>query len=31
MRQFIIGTRSEEYAIPTPTIEQYEDNWEFKG
>lgn len=31
MRQFRIGTKSEQYPIPTPTIEEYEDNWEFKA
>ena len=30
MRLFRIGFKEEKYPIPTPTIEQYEDNWEFK-
>lgn len=30
MRLFRIGFNNEQYRIPTPTIEQYEDNWEFK-
>jgi hypothetical protein len=31
LRQFRLGRDGEEYAIPTPTIEQYEDNWDFKA
>jgi hypothetical protein len=31
MRLFRIGFNDEEYKIPTPTVEQYEDNWEFKS
>ncbi|MFM7601998.1 MAG: hypothetical protein ACKO7R_12500 [Pseudanabaena sp.] len=30
MRLFRIGFDEEHYKILTPTIEQYEDNWEFK-
>lgn len=30
MRMFRIGTVSEKYPIPTPTVEQYENNWDFK-
>ena len=30
LRQFRLGRDGEEYTIPTPTIEQYEDNWDFK-
>jgi hypothetical protein len=30
MRLFRIGFEGEKYEIPTPTAEQYEDNWEFK-
>jgi hypothetical protein len=30
MRLFRIGFRGEKYGIPTPTAEQYEDNWGFK-
>ena len=30
MRVFRLGRGSEEYPIPTPTVEQYEDNWDFK-
>ena len=30
MRLFRIGFEEEKYKIPTPTVEQYEDNWEFK-
>ncbi|OGE82400.1 MAG: hypothetical protein A3B10_02900 [Candidatus Doudnabacteria bacterium RIFCSPLOWO2_01_FULL_44_21] len=30
MRMFRIGLKAEQYAIPTPTVEQYENNWEFK-
>jgi len=30
MRLFRIGFQEEKYRIPTPTVEQYEDNWEFK-
>ena len=29
MRTFRIGTKSEQYPVPTPCIEEYEDNWEF--
>ena len=31
MRKFRLGRSSEEYPIPTPTVEQYEDNWDFKS
>lgn len=31
MRTFRIGTKSEKYPIPTPTVEEWEDNWDFKG
>lgn len=27
MRKFRIGLKSENYPLPTPTIEEYEDNW----
>ena len=30
IRQFRVGRGSEKYPIPTPTVEQYEDNWDFK-
>lgn len=30
MRLFRIGFRDEKYKIPTPTLEEYEDNWNFK-
>jgi hypothetical protein len=30
MRIFRIGTRSERYAVSTPTAERYENNWDFK-
>ena len=30
MRLFRMGIKGEKYAINTPTVEQYEDNWEFK-
>ena len=30
VRLFRIGFEGEKYGIPTPTAEQYEDNWEFK-
>lgn len=30
IRIFRIGLKSEKYPTPTPTVEQYEDNWEFK-
>ena len=30
MRLFRIGFNGVKYKIPTPTVEQYEDNWEFK-
>jgi hypothetical protein len=30
MRLFRIGFKDDKYSIPTPTAEQYEDNWEFK-
>jgi len=29
-RNFRIGFEGEKYRIPTPTAEQYEDNWDFK-
>lgn len=29
MRLFRIGIKGEKYRIPTPTAEQYEDNWRF--
>jgi hypothetical protein len=31
MRTFRLGTKAEKYPIPTPTIEEYEDNWAFKS
>ncbi|MDQ3882100.1 MAG: hypothetical protein M3249_02930 [Thermoproteota archaeon] len=31
MRLFRIGFNEEQYRIPTPTVEQFEDNWEFKS
>lgn len=31
MRLFRIGFNDEQYRIPTPTVEQFEDNWEFKS
>ncbi len=31
MRNFRLGRRGESYLISTPTIEDYEDNWEFVG
>jgi hypothetical protein len=30
MRSFRIGLKGEKYKIPTPTADQYEDNWEFR-
>jgi len=30
MRNFRVGRRGETYKIPTPTLEEYEDNWEFR-
>lgn len=30
MRTFRIGSRDEKYPIPTPMVEEYENNWEFK-
>jgi hypothetical protein len=30
IRLFRIGFQEEQYSIPTPTAEQYEDNWAFK-
>ena len=30
MRQFRLGIKGEEYKIPTPIGEKYEDNWDFK-
>ena len=30
IRTFRVGMKNEKYLIPTPTIEEYEDNWEFK-
>jgi len=30
MRNLRIGRKGETYKIPTPTAEQYEDNWEFR-
>ena len=30
MRVLRIGFEDNEYALPTPTVERYEDNWEFK-
>jgi hypothetical protein len=30
MRNFRIGRKGQTYKIPTPTAEQYEDNWEFR-
>jgi hypothetical protein len=29
MRLFRIGFKDENYKIPTPAVEEYEDNWEF--
>jgi len=29
LRQFRLGRAGEDYPISTPTIEEYEDNWEF--
>src|SRR5262245_52411018 len=31
MRVFRIGQENEKYPIPTPTVERYENNWEFKS
>ena len=31
IRMFRIGLKDEQYAIDTPTVEQYENNWEFNG
>lgn len=31
MRTFRIGLKCEKYPIPTPTVEEYENNWEFKA
>jgi hypothetical protein len=31
VRMFRLGRRSDEYPIPTPIVEDYEDNWEFKA
>ena len=31
MRTFRIGTGSETYPIPTPTVEKYENNWDFRS
>lgn len=31
MREFRIGFANEKYAIATPTVERYEDNWNFNG
>ena len=30
MRTFRIGLKNEEYPIPTPIAEKYEDNWDFR-
>ncbi len=30
MRIFRIGLKGEKYKIPTPTVERYENNWDFK-
>ena len=30
IRMFRIGLKNEKYRIPTPTIEAYENNWDFK-
>ena len=30
MRQFRLGFKKEKYKIPTPSIEDFEDNWELK-
>ena len=30
MRVFRIGLKDEQYRVPTPTVEQYEDNWSFR-
>ncbi|MBP7088784.1 MAG: hypothetical protein KBB01_05760 [Candidatus Omnitrophica bacterium] len=29
MRTFRIGLKEEKYPIPTPTVEEYENNWDF--
>lgn len=31
MRTFRIGIKGEKYLLKTPTIEEYENNWEFKS
>lgn len=31
MRIFRLGIKGEEYAISTPTVDEWEDNWEFKS
>lgn len=31
MRTFRIGLKSEKYPIPTPLVEDYENNWDFKS
>ncbi|HEY7533881.1 MAG TPA: hypothetical protein VH681_13990 [Nitrospiraceae bacterium] len=30
LRVFQIGENSEKYQIPTPTVEEWEENWDFK-
>jgi hypothetical protein len=30
MRMFRLGRKGESYKVPTLTVEQYEDNWEFR-
>jgi hypothetical protein len=30
LRQFRIGSKAEKYPIRTPTVENYEDNWDFR-
>ena len=30
MRTFRMGLKSEKYSIPTPLVEEYENNWDFK-
>ncbi len=31
MRTFRMGTTKEQYPLPTPAVEQYEDNWDFNS
>jgi len=30
MRTFRIGLAGKKYPVPTPTVEEYENNWDFK-